>query len=314
MSHARCEALTDRLTHDVLRAAPYHAGMTRTARADVQDRFFAGDLDVVVATSAFGMGIDKPDIRTVIHAGIPSSVDDYYQEIGRAGRDGSPAAAVLVYDERTLRIPRLLAARSRIGAAATHAVIDALEERSAEGQTLTDVATRSRQSVRTVERIALELSDAGAVTLGADGKVTVHSQLTTDTARRLHDAGERHQLILRSQLDAIRHYAETAGCRRAELLAYFGEQYPPPCGHCDNDAAHTNDKPPGATATVSPYGPTPPTETTRVVHTLWGPGTLLARDQHELIIAFDSVGYRHLSPRALDNGLLTICPPTPHPS
>ncbi len=58
------------------------------ARADVQDRFFAGQLDVVVATSAFGMGIDKPDIRTVVHAGVPGSIDDYYQEIGRAGRDG----------------------------------------------------------------------------------------------------------------------------------------------------------------------------------------------------------------------------------
>src|SRR5262249_21767746 len=127
LTHARCESLADRLRHDVLRAAPYHAGLTAAQRSDVQDRFFAGQLDVVVATSAFGMGIDKPDIRTVVHAGVPASIDDYYQEIGRAGRDGSPAAAVLVHDPRTIRIPRSLAARTHLGEATLHRVVDAME-------------------------------------------------------------------------------------------------------------------------------------------------------------------------------------------
>jgi ATP-dependent DNA helicase RecQ len=127
LTHARCESLAGRLRLDAFRAAPYHAGLAAGARADVQDGFFSGRLDVVVATSAFGMGIDKPDIRTVVHAGIPASIDDYYQEIGRAGRDGARAAAVLVHDPRTIRIPRLLAARTHLGEATVHKVVEAIE-------------------------------------------------------------------------------------------------------------------------------------------------------------------------------------------
>src|SRR5690348_5574360 len=109
LTHERCESLADLLREAAFTAAPYHAGLPAAERARVQDRFFRGSLDVVVATSAFGMGIDKPDVRTVVHAGVPGSLDEYYQEIGRAGRDGDPAAAVLVHDPRTIRIPRLLA-------------------------------------------------------------------------------------------------------------------------------------------------------------------------------------------------------------
>ncbi len=75
----------------------YHAGRKRAEREDVQRRFVEGDLDVVVATTAFGMGIDKPDVRAVVHATVPDSPDSYYQEIGRAARDGGPAVATLFY-------------------------------------------------------------------------------------------------------------------------------------------------------------------------------------------------------------------------
>ena len=87
---------TERLRADGLHAVGYHAGMAADERASAQHRFMEGDADVVVATNAFGMGVDKADVRSVIHWAIPKSVEAYYQEVGRGGRDGMPARAILL--------------------------------------------------------------------------------------------------------------------------------------------------------------------------------------------------------------------------
>jgi ATP-dependent DNA helicase RecQ len=101
-----------RLRQDGVDAEAYHAGMKAAERRRIHDGFMAGAPAVVVATSAFGMGIDKPDVRFVAHASVPESLDSYYQEIGRAGRDGEPADAMLFYRPEDLGLQKFLTARS----------------------------------------------------------------------------------------------------------------------------------------------------------------------------------------------------------
>ena len=307
-SHRHCEELAARLSRVVLRAEPYHAGLPAAQRAATQDAFLSGGLDVVVATSALGLGIDKPDVRSVVHASPPGSLDEYYQEVGRAGRDGRPARAVLVFDGADLRLPRLFAAGARVHDDDV-AVVLAEPARAAGPVELADLGPRVGLGARRAEKVVQRLADAGAVTL-ADGVVRPVATGHADdvTAGRVHDAEAARQAVAASRIDAVRHYAETQHCRRAELLAYFGEAYTPPCGNCDNDS-HPPPRTLRGYVAMAPEPPPRPAAVgagTRVVHTAWGPGVVLAADAHELLVVFDAVGYRHLTPATLTSGLLTV--------
>lgn len=105
-------------------AAAYHAGMTGPNREDVQNRFIEGELDVVVATNAFGMGIDRGDVRLVVHLAPPSSIEAYYQEVGRAGRDGDPAMGLLMYTPSDVQLRRRLLERGADGEPTAKAIFE----------------------------------------------------------------------------------------------------------------------------------------------------------------------------------------------
>jgi len=278
-----------------VRAAAYHAGLPVKERRVVQDAFLAGELDVVAATTAFGMGIDKPDVRYVHHSAPSESLDAYYQEIGRAGRDGGPARAVLFHRQEDLGIRRFFAAGGKVKeedlaevgeVVADHDAPVSEEELQAEtglsGRKLTQAvnALEEADAVRRLPHDRLEVVDADRV--------------EEAVAEAAHD-GEVAAAIERSRVEMMRQYAETTDCRRQFLLNYFGEEYERRCGNCDNCDR--------GTTTIDAEGPFP--LSTRVRHTLWGEGLVLRYEAGTVTVLFDEVGYKSLSLEVVESaGLL----------
>ncbi|MFG3029793.1 RecQ family ATP-dependent DNA helicase [Streptomyces sp. NPDC048253] len=237
------DSYAEQLSDLGLSAASYHAGRPAAERGRTQDRFSSGELDVVVATSAFGMGIDKANVRFVLHASVPGSLDAYYQEIGRAGRDGAPARAILAYRAQDLGLQRFFAAGAP-DADALRRVAERLRgEEGAVG------ATRLRADCElgatALSAVLNLLEEAGAVRTGRDGSRftgaagTVGSSVDDDVDAAVQSAlavHATHRRLEQSRVDMMRGYAETTDCRRRFLLGYFGESVPVPCGACGNCA------------------------------------------------------------------------------
>jgi ATP-dependent DNA helicase RecQ len=152
----------DRLRDAGIAAEAYHGGMKTKEREQVQDAFMAGEVPVVVATSAFGMGIDKPDVRWVVHGDTPTSIDAYHQEIGRAARDGEPARAVLFHRPQDLARPKLFASGRDAGVEALTTVITAVQQ-NPDGVTQDDLAKPAGLSKAALARAVPALVALGAV-------------------------------------------------------------------------------------------------------------------------------------------------------
>ncbi|MDA0633504.1 RecQ family ATP-dependent DNA helicase [Nonomuraea sp. CA-218870] len=278
--------LAGRLRERGVRAAAYHAGMRRADRDAVQESFMTGELDVVVATNAFGMGIDKPDVRFVVHAQVPGSLDAYYQEIGRAGRDGEPAAAVLFYRPEDLGMRRFFT-----GGLPDEDALAVIARAIREAGGRTDrkhLRELLGLSVRGVTSLLNLLEKAGAVRLGTRSvSATEDAPPPEEAARAAREVAERHREVERTRLEMTRRYAEIRDCRRVFLLGYFGERLPGPCGACDTCTAGTVSEPEPVSG-----GPFP--VHARVEHVEWGPGEVIRRDEDRLTVLFHENGYREL--------------------
>lgn len=289
------EELTERLRGAGVDAREYHGGMAAGERTRRHEDFLADRVPVMVATSAFGMGIDKPNIRFVVHAALPDSPDSYLQEIGRAGRDGQPAQAVLLHRGEDIALQRYFTGGApdlddlrRLAAALRDAPA-----------TKTEVAERTGLGPRKLGQLLSLLEQVGGAVRGARGRWSAprYAPDPDAVARLARDEAERYQGVARSRTDMMRHLAETTSCRTRALLAYFGEHQRSSCGHCDNCLAGT------AAPTAPASGPYPVHSAVR--HPEWGAGMVLSYDGDRMVVLFDDVGYKTLSvPVVREQGLL----------
>ena len=286
----RTEELAAALAERGVEAIAYHAGLKAADREVAQERFMDSEVDVIVATTAFGMGVDKADVRFVFHAEVPESVDSYYQEVGRAGRDAEPARAVLFYRPEDLGLRRFFAGSGHVGAGELTEVAQVVGA-APDPVDPADLQERTELSQSKLATAVSRLEDAGAVEVLPTGHIAARPDAPAldDAVREALDEEEDRREFARSRLEMMRAFAETDGCRREFVLSYFGEPFDGvPCGRCDNCRA-------GKVAPANPADE-PYALGARVAHPEWGEG-VVQRYEHDraVVVLFDEIGYKTLA-------------------
>jgi RecQ family ATP-dependent DNA helicase len=209
----------------VVPAAAYHAGLDPATREHVQTAFQSGELEVVVATIAFGMGIDKSNIRTVIHAGLPATLEGFYQEIGRAGRDGAPSRTYLMHSYADQRTHDFFLNRDYPPSDHLQQVFRSLRE---EPQPFEELRAASKLSEEEFDKALEKLEIHGGARVDFSGNVTAGGPgwKKTYTIQAQFRA---------EQMEKVLRFTTSAECRMAALVRHFGDEEDAsrPCGICD---------------------------------------------------------------------------------
>jgi ATP-dependent DNA helicase RecQ len=230
----KVDAISDFLNARSIRASGYHAGVKSAERTRLQESFMAEKAGVVVATNAFGMGIDKANIRLVIHYDMPAGLEAYYQEAGRAGRDGGDADCVLLHAYRDRFTHEFMIDGAHPAEATIRRVLSLMPERMTRGDLpgALKLTATNRRELGSAIRILTYTGNVEVEGKPPDGVVAIRSRKLTNDALAQSRTARARELV---RLQRMQAYAYHDGCRRAFVLDYFGASFDASaCGGCDN--------------------------------------------------------------------------------
>jgi ATP-dependent DNA helicase RecQ len=280
----------------------YHGQRKKADRTRVQDGFMSGQLRVIAATNAFGLGVDKSDVRFVIHRDIPGSIEAYYQEAGRAGRDGTFARCTLIYRPGDLAKAAFLTSGGRLTHDEVRQAWPSLlaHPHTTKSKLAAAMGLSKADFVRLLELLAREeviVERRGRIKLLKPDFDPENVSLEEEQRRRSYE---------RSRIDMMRSYAETNACRRRHILTYFSDEPQfDRCGRCDNDLQRGEQRIEVAAQALKKgsfaIGD-------QVTHERWGKGVVQEAAGGSITVLFEQVGYKRLATDTVEErGILEKC-------
>ena len=289
-----------RFLHDQLNlpAAVYHSKLQKHDRVSVHELFMNESIRAVVATNAFGLGIDKPNIRFVVHYDLPGSIEAYTQEAGRAGRDGKPSRCILLYRMSDTRVQNYFLTGKYPGVEDVQKVFGTLEyfDSQKDGVSLADLRKISQLPLTKLKVVLALLKKAGFIVTRARSRYGLSEEALQNRELVLNLTNyETKKAYDQSKLAMMLQYAESSACRRKFILNYFGEDFDSgDCGACDNCLrAKFSAAPQAAVASGFRIADV-------VSHPKFGQGTVERAEKDLVTVLFPSVGYKTLLASAVN--------------